>query len=165
MFIAINRRIMYIHKVGKYEVIFDSVEDYDLVTNLGGGYGKRKIGIDARKGNVPPYAHVSFKNRHTMIHHMLAGIPINKRMVDHINHNSLDNRRSNLRVVTRSENGRNCKRKVGSSGYRGVLCQKNGKFTAIFRTGLGTFETAKEASEVLKDFYRKNNIIIPPEDS
>lgn len=41
-------------------------------------------------------------------------------VVDHINGNSLDNRRSNLRISTVSENAANQKTRVGNSQYRGV---------------------------------------------
>jgi hypothetical protein len=42
--------------------------------------------------------------------------------VDHVNHDTLDNRRSNLRLCTRIENGRNRRANVGpqSSEYKGV---------------------------------------------
>lgn len=41
--------------------------------------------------------------------------------VDHRNHNTLDNRRSNLRVCTNSQNCANKKKASGkSSGYKGV---------------------------------------------
>jgi hypothetical protein len=43
-----------------------------------------------------------------------------QRQVDHDNHNTLDNRRSNLVVVTNAENGQNLLSKPGSSRYRGV---------------------------------------------
>ena len=44
-----------------------------------------------------------------------------KRQADHINHNTLDNRRNNLRVCTRAENAMNQKSsKNTSSKYKGV---------------------------------------------
>lgn len=51
----------------------------------------------------------------------------NKKFVDHKNGNSLDNRRHNLREVTKSQNGRN-RRAVGASKYIGVALVHFGKY-------------------------------------
>ncbi len=78
--------------------------------------------------------------------------------VDHINGNTLDNRKSNLRVCTYSENSKNRKmQKNNTSGYKGVHAYKaNGynslkKWVAQIRSErkckiIGRFCTAKEAA-------------------
>ena len=49
-----------------------------------------------------------------------------KLCIDHINGNSLDCRKSNLRVVTRSQNNQSCgPRRISSSKYKGVCYQSS----------------------------------------
>jgi hypothetical protein len=54
--------------------------------------------------------------------------------LDHINHNTLDNRRKNLRPVTRTQNNLNCRKlRNASSTYKGVCWNKyHGKWVAVF---------------------------------
>jgi hypothetical protein len=71
--------------------------------------------------------------------------------VDHSDNNCLNNKITNLRCASRSENNRNCKiRKDNITGVKGVY-PKNNKFIAHLRienklTYLGTFKTLEEAS-------------------
>lgn len=75
-------------------------------------------------------------------------------VVDHINHNTLDNRRSNLRIVTVKQNQQN---KIGAyknskTGVRGVTKLK-GKFTPRIKVEdkqlyLGQFSSVEEAEMV-----------------
>ncbi len=150
-------RYMYTHLVGEYEVLFDSEADYDLVTLLGGKKPKRrKIYIDKSVKNKP-YARVSFNGKDVRIHHLIVGMPEKGKMIDHFNGNSLDNRRCNLRHVTRSENGYN---KPSKTGTRWITKQKNGRFQVCVRIGLGTYSTLEEAKNRVSQFLKEKGIKI-----
>lgn len=73
-----------------------------------------------------------------------------KEQADHINGDTLDNRRSNLRIATQSQNNMNGKRrKDNTTGYKGVSKRGN-KWRAYIQVGykqfhLGYFETEELA--------------------
>lgn len=69
---------------------------------------------------------------------------------DHVNRNGLDNRRSNLREATASQNQANSRTPTGASGVRGVRFHK-GRWEARIQVGgvpcrLGSFATKEEAA-------------------
>jgi hypothetical protein len=73
--------------------------------------------------------------------------------VDHVNGNRLDNRITNLRVATRSQNSANqILRGMNSSGFKGVVWdKKRSLFSARIKVqgvmlNLGRFKTAQEAA-------------------
>jgi hypothetical protein len=68
------------------------------------------------------------------MHRQILSFPSGKE-IDHINGNQLDNRRSNLRTCTHSENQRNSKRrKNNKSGYKGVCwCSSGNKWKVQLR--------------------------------
>lgn len=75
------------------------------------------------------------------------------KMVDHINGDTLDNRRANLRVCTRGENNRNAQKlRAASSKFKGVSFNKDtGKYRAAICidgkvTIIGLYPTAMEAA-------------------
>jgi len=92
------------------------------------------------------------------MHRFLKGLKHgDKRIIDHINHNTLDNRQKNLRICTVSENQQNRRRaKNNTSGVVGVRHKKEtNRFHArIYLNGrckhLGSFKTLKEAVAVRK---------------
>ena len=88
------------------------------------------------------------------MHRFLLKAPINMQ-VDHINGNGLDNRRSNLRLATRSQNQWNTKRVNSKTGFKGVSYHNDTRrkkpwmahITIYDKTRtVGHFYTAEEAA-------------------
>lgn len=91
-------------------------------------------------------------SKYILMHRLIAGAQPDE-FVDHIDGNTLNNRRSNLRVCTHAENCRNRNRsKNNRSGFKGVcLDKRTGRFIAkIHYEGkthhLGTYATSEEAA-------------------
>ena len=86
-------------------------------------------------------------------------------IVDHINHNGLDNRKCNLRVCSQKINATNIRlSKNNTSGYTGIQITKNGRYRATYRNrSLGVYNTQEEAifmrEQYLKHFVYKNGDI------
>jgi hypothetical protein len=100
------------------------------------------------------YAAASFKGRKWLMHRLIMRSQLLgcwEADVDHINHNRLDNRHSNLRVCTRYENNYN---KIGRTNEKmqGVARVVGGGYTASIcswgeSTYLGKFDTSEEAAK------------------
>jgi len=95
-----------------------------------------------------------FKRSELSMSRYILNISDPKIVVDHINGNTFDNRRSNLRACTSAENTRNMvKHKDSSSKYKGVHCIKiNEKWRSIIRVNkiaisLGYFTNEIEAAK------------------
>ena len=95
------------------------------------------------------------KTKTLLMHRELLGITDSKVKIDHINGNSLDNRKENLRIAKHFENSSNLQkeRTNNTSGYRGVwLLKRTGKWQSKIgyknkRINLGSnFNTAEEAA-------------------
>ena len=102
------------------------------------------------------YAHAWHGQMHIYMHRLVAGAPP-QGFVDHVNRNGLDNRRANLRIATKSENGANrvadARVRRTSSEYKGVFWDRaRGKWAATIHVdgrskALGRFGTEMEAAE------------------
>ena len=120
--------------------------------------------VSRERGNQYAVANTRKNGMATTIkmHRLILGLPKFKPEVDHINHNGLDNRLSNLRVVTTSQNqGNRKKRKTArnTSAFKGVHKHsfsklnpkmRNPWISKIFKDGkhykVGSFGTEREAA-------------------
>ena len=114
------------------------------------------------------YAHTNKsdgKNHKTLKLHRLIIENIPQGLtVDHINQDKLDNRKSNLRIVTQMENNNNnYKTKARSNtGIKYIYLMRNNSYYVHYsRYGkqyhVGTFKTLHEAKEKLRENLIKNN--------
>ena len=87
-----------------------------------------------------------------MLHRFVMNCP-DDMIVDHINRNKLDNRKSNLRICTNTENNRNMPRRSNvNSKERGVYQSSKSGWVARIKVNakdiyLGTFKSIEEAIE------------------
>lgn len=97
------------------------------------------------------------KTRTVYLHRAVTEAPQGTH-VDHINHDKLDNRRENLRVVSPSQNGENRRgaNRNSKTGVRGVMF-RHGRYVAYVRaphgrgsTHIGRFATLAEAEAAAK---------------
>jgi HNH endonuclease len=88
--------------------------------------------------------------QHTLFMHEMIVKPRRGKICDHINHNTLDNRISNLRECTYSQSAANTRKPKGRSGFRGVRVERE-KWLTIIRikgrdTRMGLFASKREAA-------------------
>ena len=88
--------------------------------------------------NGVPYCNAMYKNKNgkqkvMQLHRFVMDVDSKKLVVDHINHDTLDNRRKNLRVVSQKVNLRNMKRKSDNSVWVGVTATKNKEYLVSYR--------------------------------
>ncbi len=90
------------------------------------------------------YAKCRRKNK---LHKLICECPKGYQ-IDHINQNKLDNRKSNLRIVTSSENNMN-KKPWSNTGILGISRYKNGKYyVKIDRVNFGCTKSLDEAIRI-----------------
>lgn len=112
-------------------------------------------------GVIRGYATTNFNRTTTSLHRIVTNAPKGY-VVDHINHNTLDNRKCNLRVCTQSNNAMNRKKAINNTtGYVGVVYKKDcHKWEASIRVDkkrkyLGLYETPELAYKARKEAEEK----------
>lgn len=110
--------------------------------------------IDKHQWSLDSMGYPMTGSRHNKfrMHRMVMGKPLGLLVTDHLNRNKLDNRTSNLRFVTKSENSINTKLSVvNKSGYKNVHWSKKNERWIVqvrrknIRYHIGSFLTQSEA--------------------
>lgn len=105
------------------------------------------------------YIKTVINNKVLRLHRFITNCPKNL-VVDHINHNTLDNRKENLKICTKFENSTNlCTNK---SGICGVVYTGHNSWNAYIhiknkKINLGTYKTKQEAIIVRKNAEKKKS--------
>jgi len=162
--------VMYITRKNgdQYEVIFD-IEDYDKVSKY---HYKWFLVWDNRSKSffvrATKYLNDKSKkpNEAVFLHRYILDIEDSEIEVDHINHDTLNNRRYNLRVSQRIENSKNreTRNSNNKTGYRNVFWSKDeNKYIVQLQINkknkrLGSFKDVDEAglfAERMRQKYYK----------
>lgn len=132
-----------------YKTIVDT-SDFEMLNAYSWQATRRRSGIYARRTVN------SLPKRYIYMHRQILGLDHgDDRQGDHKMGNTLDNRRQNLRIATRSQNKANSRRdRLAASGFRGVerVQRRSGiRYKAHIKTGgvthqLGCFDCIEDAA-------------------
>lgn len=144
----------------EFEILIDTSE-IELVSSIAKWY----VLSNPKRDVVYAYANVVVdgKQRYLTMHRFIMNCKDKNKVVDHLNHNGLDNRKSNLRIATHSENSQNQSklRSNNSSGYRNVfrLRDTDKWYVMIGLKGkysnLGIFDDIEEANAVATEARKR----------
>ena len=131
-----NYALMLIKHKGEYYRVYFDVEDIELVQKY--------------KWSISNTGYVYCSTEDILLHRLLMQDEINKLegtgVVDHISHNTLDNTRKNLRVVTYSDNNRNRDNTdLGKSGVSNIRWRKD--------RGMWKVEFKGKGAKSFKNFF------------
>lgn len=132
--------------VGKNDVLYEVIIDTEDLAKVE-KYGKLRVVFNS---NNTPYIACSKEADSPMLHRKIVNAPKGL-VVDHINHNTLDNRKINLRIVSQE---RNMENKIRNCKFVVAYWEKKGdKWEAKLLVdnmviGFGAYETEEMARKV-----------------
>lgn len=140
--------------VGGCEVLVDN-EDFDKIRNQSWYLGNN--------------GYVYSNSKKELLHRVITDCP-DGLVVDHINHNVLDNRRKNLRICNYSVNGINkkCRSNTGlyyiSASHKGYVVYVRGKYIGYFKKIEDAIEARnkaiKETEDVKYNEFLKRELVL-----
>lgn len=132
------------HRGSKKEIALVDDGDYESVSKY--RWSVQKHGKTFYAVHTIPHP----KKKRIFMHRFITGVTDTKIVIDHIDHNGLNNQRNNLRKCTQSQNMIN-KAGFGKSNYKGVYKNSKNSYVAMaFINGktkyIGSFNTSFEAA-------------------
>lgn len=135
--------VLYVsHKGATWEILIDA-EDKPFLSIY-----KWNLKEESKNYYARTAFYINGKQKSVYMHRLLTGMK--SCFVDHINFNTLDNRKSNLRLVDKAQSARHV-RKPNPTGYRGVVKKRNKYAIQITHNykkyTKGGFSTPEEAAK------------------
>jgi hypothetical protein len=134
-------------QISGYPVIIDD-EDYDRISKLTWHINKR----NETKSCFYFQSRLPVTRKYIVLHRFILKVTDSDMIVDHINGDGCDNRKSNLRLCTQNDNTKNCRTYYrNTSGYKGVSFDKCAhKYRAQIQVNkkkitIGFYDDPKEA--------------------
>ena len=138
-------------KYGLINILLDD-EDYERIEK---DFKNLKWTVTKNRNKL--YAQKMVNGKNIYLHRYIMNCPKGK-YVDHINHNTLDNRKQNLRITTNADNLRNGEIRINNkTGVKGVYFDKErNKYVVMIKVNykgifLGRFDTLEEAQKIRKE--------------
>jgi len=130
------------------------IDDLEKVIHFRGVNGRlRWIAHDSSEINAVWGNYVFATDRKTRLHRLIMNLDDPTLIIDHINGDTFDNRKSNLRIITRAENNKNMRMHINNtSGGTGVsLDPRNNNFKVNIQLHgkkmfIGTFDSLEHAN-------------------
>lgn len=126
-----NYKTLQLHgQIGKNLTVLIDSEDYERVSKF------KWYPVENGSGQIYAYTKIidnDTKRRKTILLHRFIMCPSINKLIDHKNHKTLDNRKSNLRICNTSQNNANGKKhKDNTHGFKGISLFKNKKKELVY---------------------------------
>lgn len=145
---------------GKFAIVND--EDFDELSKH--KWFTHKSTTTKRYIRYVAVRHIGGRKNHKLVymHRLIMSCPQDKE-IDHKDHNTLNNQKSNLRICTHAENMMNQRKTKGTSIYKGVSFYRPTSKWVVMITNpetqknmnLGYFVTEIEAAKIYDKFAKK----------
>ena len=144
-----------IYLTNSKDVVLVDDEDYKMLIQYKWSFYKSKR---SKMGRAQTNIKINNKRTTLLLHHLIIKKPSNKKEIDHIDRNPLNNQKNNLRIVTHSQNMMNKSNyKNSTSKFKGVYWDKSRKMwrSAISeknkRINLGRFTNEIDAAKAYNE--------------